>query len=212
MRTDALIGALAADAGVKPRRFSRVYALALAVGAVLAAAVFLMMLRPRADFAEALTTARYALKLSAAIALAVTASFALSRLARPGAPAAAALLAILVAPIAVATGAVAELAVTPSSDWAPLLIGANPMTCMTHIPIIAGAPLAAFLLALRDGAPSSPVGAGAVAGLAAGGLAAAIYALFCDQDSPLFVATWYVLGVLIVTAIGAALGSRLLRW
>jgi hypothetical protein len=51
-----------------------------------------------------------------------------------------------------------------------------------------------------------------VGGLAAGGLAAAIYALFCDQDSPLFVATWYVLGVLIVTAIGAAIGSRLLRW
>ena len=54
--------------------------------------------------------------------------------------------------------------------------------------------------------------AGAVAGLAAGGIAAAIYAWHCPDDSPLFLATWYSLAIAIVVAAGFLLGRRLLRW
>jgi hypothetical protein len=32
------------------------------------------------------------------------------------------------------------------------------------------------------------------------------------EDSPLFYGTWYTLGVLIVAALGAVLGSRVLRF
>jgi hypothetical protein len=49
------------------------------------------------------------------------------------------------------------------------------------------------------------------AGVAAG-LAAALYALQCTDDSPLFVATWYPLAILIVSLLGAAAAQRLLRW
>ncbi|MGE0341338.1 MAG: NrsF family protein, partial [Xanthobacteraceae bacterium] len=66
--------------------------------------------------------------------------------------------------------------------------------------------------ALRYGAPTQPTLAGAIAGLAAGGIAATFYALNCNNDSPLFVATWYPIAIGIVVLAGATIGSRLLRW
>jgi hypothetical protein len=44
------------------------------------------------------------------------------------------------------------------------------------------------------------------------GLAATLYAAHCPDDSPLFVATWYSIGTALVTAIGALLGSKVLRF
>ena len=54
--------------------------------------------------------------------------------------------------------------------------------------------------------------AGAVAGLASAGLAASLYALYCPDDSPLFVATWYTLAAAITAGVGAIAGKRWLRW
>jgi hypothetical protein len=51
-----------------------------------------------------------------------------------------------------------------------------------------------------------------MAGLLSAGLAATLYASHCTDDSPLFVATWYTLGAALVTAIGALVGSRVLRF
>lgn len=68
------------------------------------------------------------------------------------------------------------------------------------------------LLALRHGAPTSPALAGAVAGLAAGGLAATFYAAHCTDDSPLFVATWYPLAIAMLAAAGAVAGRLAVRW
>jgi hypothetical protein len=50
------------------------------------------------------------------------------------------------------------------------------------------------------------------AGLLAGGMGAALYAMHCPDDSPLFVATWYGLAIAVVATLGAVLGSRVLRW
>jgi hypothetical protein len=36
--------------------------------------------------------------------------------------------------------------------------------------------------------------------------------LHCFDDSPLFVATWYVLAAILVVLLGMLLGRRLLRW
>jgi hypothetical protein len=49
-------------------------------------------------------------------------------------------------------------------------------------------------------------------GVFAGAIGAAIYAVHCPDDSPLFLAVWYLLGVSAVTAAGALLGPRMLRW
>ena len=74
------------------------------------------------------------------------------------------------------------------------------------------APLAALIFALREGAPAHPAWTGALAGAAAAGVAATIYATNCTDDSPLFVASWYPLATLIVVAAGALAGRRFLAW
>jgi hypothetical protein len=51
-----------------------------------------------------------------------------------------------------------------------------------------------------------------MAGLLAGGLAAALYAAHCPDDSPLFVAVWYTLALGIVVGVGAVAGRAVLRW
>jgi hypothetical protein len=80
------------------------------------------------------------------------------------------------------------------------------------VPMLAIAPLLACLYCLRQAAPASPARAGAVAGLLSGAIAAAVYALHCTDDSPLFVALWYTVAVAGVTAIGAWAGDRVARW
>jgi hypothetical protein len=67
------------------------------------------------------------------------------------------------------------------------------------------------LIGLRQGAATRPALSGAAAGLMSGGLAATVYAAHCTDDSPLFVATWYSIGIAGLTVVGAAAGSRVLR-
>ncbi len=100
----------------------------------------------------------------------------------------------------------------PSDLWLTKLVGSNAIHCLTLIPLLSIAPLAALLVAMRAGAPVSPTLAGAAAGFVAAGIAATLYASNCTDDSPLFVATWYTLATLIVVAVGALVGGRLLRW
>ncbi|PTS89589.1 DUF1109 domain-containing protein, partial [Sphingomonas sp. HMWF008] len=54
--------------------------------------------------------------------------------------------------------------------------------------------------------------AGAMAGLAAGGIAATLYGFHCPETAAPFVLTWYSLGIAAAMAIGAAIGPRALRW
>jgi hypothetical protein len=92
------------------------------------------------------------------------------------------------------------------------LIGSNSRICMTAIPLMSLPLLGAALIGLRHGAPSRPALTGAVAGLLSAGLAATLYAAHCTDDSPLFVTTWYTIATALVTAIGALVGSRVLRF
>jgi hypothetical protein len=92
------------------------------------------------------------------------------------------------------------------------LVGSNSRICLTAIPLMSLPLLAAALIGLRHGAPARPAVAGAIAGLLSAGLAATLYASHCTDDSPLFVATWYSIATALVTAIGALVGSKLLRF
>ena len=49
-----------------------------------------------------------------------------------------------------------------------------------------------------------------MAGAAAAGVGALVYASSCPDDSPLFVATWYPLATLICMGVGAVAGRRFL--
>ncbi len=213
MKTEDLIKALAADAGtVKPPISSTVW-LALVAGAVLAAGVFFGMLSVRSDFLHAITSEpRFMFKFVFALALAVPAVLLVRRLARPDGDARS-LAWLLAIPFVLLAGAVGlEMLVVPADYWAHNALGTMPGACMKYIPILSLAPLAAMLYALKQGATVHPVAAGAAAGLLSAAIGATLYASFCVDDSPMFVAIWYVAGVAIVVALGAAIGAKLLKW
>ena len=189
----------------------RLLAGALVVGAAASLALFLVELGVRADIAEALVTWRFELKVGMVL-LALGLAFSLCvSLSRPVTSGRAAWRLVPLAALAVAAVAM-ELAVLPSAAWVARLVGSNAVICLTAIPALAIAPLAAVLWILRSGAPASPALAGAAAGLLAATSGASLYAFHCFDDSPLFVVTWYVLAAVPVIVVGALVGRRLLRW
>ncbi|MBL8564423.1 MAG: DUF1109 domain-containing protein [Hyphomicrobiaceae bacterium] len=212
MRTEDLIRALAADTAATPAPPRRAIAMALAAGAAVTALLFFALLGLRGDIATAMTAWRFGLKLVVTSALIATALFAAIRLSDPLAPPRAALAPVLAVPALLAIGAGVEMSALPHDEWAMRWIGKNSLVCLTTIPVLALAPLGALLYAMRSGAPSSPSLAGAAAGLLASGSAAFLYATHCTDDSPLFVATWYPIAILAVTAAGALIGRKVLRW
>lgn len=211
MKTDELVNALVADRAGRRHALARPLPLALLAGGLVSVMLFFVDLGFRQDLAAAVGTWRFGLKL-AMVALAAVLAFALCRsLSRPVAephPARRLLPLGLLAAAAVAL----EMASMPVSSWGTRLVGSNALVCLTSIPMLAAAPLVALLAALRSAAPGSPALAGAAAGLLAATLGAALYAFHCFDDSPFFVVTWYVLASLLPIAAGAALGRRLLRW
>lgn len=210
MKTDDLIRALAADQKTIAAPPGRILPLALAGGFALAAVLFFAKIGLRPDFMTHLSSVRFDFKFVVALILAASAAVLVLRLARPGAAVSAFVL--LAAPVALAIGIGLELMAVPSADWGRRLIGRNATFCLVNLPMLAAPVLLAILLALRHGAPTRPALTGAAAGLLAGGLGAFLYAAHCPDDSPLFIATWYSLAILIVTAAGALIGHRLLRW
>ena len=213
MKTDDLIKAMVADTRTVATPIARTLWLALIAGALLAAAHFWSLLSVRSDFAYAITREpRFMFKFIFTLGLAVPALLLVQRLARPDGTAGWAkwLLLVPVALLAVAVGL--EMQAVPPEHWQVSALGSMPGACMKYIPLLSAAPFVALLFALRHGAPSNPAAAGAAAGLLAAGIGAALYATFCVDDSPLFLAIWYVTGMTIVVALGALIGSRLLRW
>ncbi|MDC7787093.1 NrsF family protein [Rhodoplanes sp. TEM] len=212
MKTDDLVRALAADAAVRERPLAVALPVAAAAGLAVALALFAVALGPRPDIATAAQTLRFVLKPVEMGLFAIVAVVLAVRLAEPGAPVRR-LVAGLAAPAGLLGVAVtAELATVPSAEWGRRLVGTNARVCLVSIPLLAAPVLVASLWALRRGAPVHPAGAGAAAGLFSASVAAALYALHCGDDSPLFVATWYSLATVLVVAAGALAGRRLLRW
>lgn len=212
MKTETLIEALVADrAASRGKTVARVLLAALVLGGLVSLALFLVDFGVRADIGPALATWRFDLKI-VLVVLALASAFGLcTGLSRPvasGHPFRRLLPLALLAAAAVAL----ELAAQPSAAWGPRLVGTNSKICLAAIPMLAAAPLAAALWALRSGAPASPALAGAAAGFLAAAAGATLYAFHCFDDSPLFVMTWYVLAALPVIALGALAGHRLLRW
>ncbi len=211
MRTDDLIRGLAADAR-RQASPDRAIGLSLPLGLLGAIVIFALCLRVRPDFAAALLDPRLMLKFAVTISLAAAALLLLLRLARPGTRAAPTALALLVPAGLMVLGAAATIGLRPPEDWLPGLIGQNARYCVVLVPLLGAPILAALLAAMRRGAPTRPGLAGAVAGLAAGGLGATLYALHCTDDSPLFVMAWYGIGIAALTALGTVIGRRLLAW
>lgn len=212
MKTDQLIAALTADTKTVSRPIDQQLWIAIAGGAIVAAVIFLFGVGPRPDISAALETPRFLYKYVLTLSLFASAFGLMLHLARPGTVPKGWLAALAVPPVLLIGSVIAEFFLVPSSGWGMSLIGKNAVVCLVLIPVLSAAPLAAVMWTLRDGAPTHPVLAGAVAGLVSAGVGATLYATHCQDDSPFFVAAWYGLAIVIVTVVGAFLGKRLLRW
>jgi len=211
MKTDELVELLARDSTRHAAPGGTLWRVLLPAG-VVSAAVLLWWIGLRPDLAAALRTPRFEVKLLLNIALWLTATGLVLRLARPVDHPGIWPALLWLVPGALLLGVIVELFLVPSGQWWPVAHGSNSTWCLRLIPALALAPLVASLWALRRAAPARPALAGAAAGLMCSGLAGTLYALHCPDDSPLFVGIWYVLAAAIVTLAGALSGARLLRW
>jgi hypothetical protein len=100
----------------------------------------------------------------------------------------------------------------PADQRAELFWGATWRSCPLLIAMLSLPILAAVLSVMRQLAPTRLRLAGAAAGFAAGGMAALVYCLHCPELAASFVGFWYVLGMLVPTSIGAAIGPKVLAW
>lgn len=211
MKTDDLIGLLTQDARLR-FSLSKRLVWALAIGVVFSGLLLISTIGLRHNLESAVETARVAFKIGVTLLLAITASCVVFRIGKPDQAIRPFALCLLIPLMLLVIAVVAELTVLPEPLWSSSLMGSHAAFCVFFIPVLSLVPLAGFLKALQSGAPENPGAAGASAGLAASGIAAALYAWHCPDDSPLFLATWYGLAICLVTAVGFLIGRRSLRW
>ena len=210
MNTDDLIAALSAD--MRPglsvgQRLAR----ALPGAMILAVLAFALFWGVRPDLAAAMTSPA-ALKPLLPLALAGLAGALALTLLRPEARGGRTAAALWVFAAALVAAFGAALGAGGLSGLLAALATPSLVICLVSIPVLAIPLLAAGLWAMSAGAPRRPALAGTLGGLAAGSLAAALYALFCDQDAALFLLPAYAAAIGIVTLAGTLLGARTLAW
>lgn len=211
VRTDGLIDRLAAQAGssrlVRPSTFKLILALAAMVSLCLSVILVLAWEGVRPDFASAMYRAPFAYKITSMLAFALAALVLASRAALPGGGRLTALAFVPAALILIFRAATdrSGLSILGNSD-----ISAG--GCMLTILGASLLPLIIVLGVMKMGAVTRPAVAGAIAGTLSGSLGATAYALACRNDAGSFVALWYTLGVVIMAAVGAAIGRRALTW
>jgi hypothetical protein len=213
MKTEDLIARLAAEPeGAPAGSLASGVTLMLAAGLAVTLALFALLLGLRPDLgihvSQPVTAAKTLIPLAAGLlALALT-----LRVARPAGTAGSTKWGLVALPLAAAGLVLWAFATSLPDARMALFLGHSIPVCLPAIVLLSAPILAGLVTALRRGAPEHPARLGAFAGLAAAGLATTVYSLFCTEDSPLFYVTWYGLGILIVTGVGAILGARLLRW
>lgn len=213
MKTDELIDMLAANAGAVPAAATaRRLGMAVVAGSLIAALAMLALAGVRPDIGHAWLLPMFWVKLAFPLLVAAAALHAVARLARPGLRIGrlpvlpAAVLAVLWV-----TSAFLLLNAAPE-DRARMIFGHSWAICVVSVALLSLPAFVASLWAMKGLAPTRLALAGAASGLLAGGVGAAVYSFACTEMQPAFLATWYVLGMLIPAALGAVLGPRLLRW
>lgn len=210
MKTEDLIATLAADTLPRASVGARV-ARWLVPALVLAAAAVAIFWGLRGDLGAALMSGK-AIKTLVPLALGGLALAAVLRQSSPGRPE---------GRVALAAGVLGGLTAllflaiwlrAPEGAFIAAVRNSSLEVCLLSIPVLAVVPLVAMLWGLKSGASLNPARSGMFAGLAAGGLAAALYSAHCTDDSPLFFLPAYAAGICIVALAGRIAGARLLRW
>jgi len=213
MNTDDLISMLATgvepvDPGAVARRFS----LAILIAAVAALLMILLGFGVRADLASVAMTPIFWAKIAFPLCLMVGALLMVTRLARPGMSVGGGRLWVGLGVAAIWIGALYGLAVAPPDTRLAMILGKTWKVCAINITLLSIPGFIAVFWALRGLAPTRLRLAGACGGLLASALATLAYCLHCPEMDVPFWGTWYLLGMLVPTLFGAALGPRWLRW
>ena len=213
MKTDDQIAMLASGvAPVATHTARKRFQTALVWGVLGALALMLSGYGLRNDLAQAIARPMFWVKLAYPLAIAIPALLLTLRLSRPGMPTGKLWTALPLPWLVIAAMAIATLVPAgPDERW-PLVMGKTWMSCALNIAWVSAPVLAGMLWAVKGMAPTRPALAGACAGLASAGAGAMVYALHCPEMQAPFLAVWYMLGMLIPTALGAVVGARLLRW
>jgi hypothetical protein len=150
-------------------------------------------------------------KLAYCLAIAAFGFWLVERAGRPGAEMTRPVLALALPLLAILLLSGLQMS-APDADIRVLVMGRSSRVCALLVTMTALPTLAATFWALRKLAPTRLTLAGAGAGLFAGAAGAFVYCFHCTEEAAPFIAVWYTLGIAAVTAIGALLGPRLLRW
>ncbi|ALL68453.1 hypothetical protein K788_00002615 [Paraburkholderia caribensis MBA4] len=213
MKTDELIDLLSrraepVDNRIAVRQFAQWLPLA-ALGSLLMMRT-IYGLRP--DLPSAAQTGLFWAKLALPACIAIGALIITTRLSRPGAKVGAGWLYIVVPLALVWLGGGFIVGTAAPQDRSLLILGISWRSCPFNILLLSVPGVVATFLAVMSLAPTNLRLAGASAGLLASSIATIAYCFHCPEMSPAFWSIWYVLGMGLVAAIGAALGPRLLRW
>ena len=213
MKTDKLIEMLSTNLEpVKGGELRNVVLTALAGGAVVALCLMLAIFGVPADAVGGENFRLKVLALAFALGLVGASANLLVRLARPGDPGSKSLLPIGLLFLAMLVAGVVALLLADSASWGGVIFGPQWAACLICIPLFAIAPFAALVWALRKGAPTGLARTGAIAGLVAGALGAAVFAVHYPGGSIPFIVLWYGGLIALCALAGAILGPRLLRW
>jgi hypothetical protein len=213
MKTDDLISLLATgNTPLDSHAVGKRFGLALAIGLLLAGLLLAVTLGLRHDLRQEASEPIFWTKLAFAAALALSGYFTAQRLGRPGMRLGGVLSALSLPVLILWLYAALVWVDTDPSLRAGLIFGSTWRSCPFNIGMVSLPLLLATLWAMRGLAPTRLALAGAGAGLLSGALGALVYSLHCPESAAPFVAVWYVLGIALPTAAGAALGPRVLRW
>ena len=214
MTTEQLIKLLVADLEpVDCGRIARALVMAMVAGAAATFGVMFLLLGPHPK-----TFGRREFQLLSdeadvsPLGVVAMAAVFLPQIARPGAVGRNFLVFVSLPFLAIAALASEALASAHWSMWGNMIVGSTWLACLFTIPFLAIAPFLALVWALRVGAPTALIRAGAAAGLVAGGLSAMACSLPCLDHSFPSIAVWYGLPIVICAIVGAKLGPSLLRW
>jgi hypothetical protein len=213
MKTDELVAMLASGVeAAEPRVVEKRFAVALALGLSGAAILMLSLLGVRRDLAQVAGTGLFWLKLALPVSVLVATLSVTSRLARPGRSGGPGWTVFGVVLAAFWLGGAAMLAAAPPELRPQLVLGGSWRVCTAFVTLLSVPAFCAMFWALRGLAPTRLQQAGAAAGLLAGAQGLLVYCLHCPESALPFWCVWYVLGMLVPGAAGAALGKALLRW
>lgn len=213
MKTRDLVARLASNGShierdAVPRLLDRALLQGLAGSTVLLVALYGV----RSDMPQLILTAMFWVRLAFPLAIIAAAMKLTERLGRPGARLRLAWFAVAlpIATMLIAAGSI--LLATPPGYRLQLVLGTTWRTTTASVVLLSLPSLIAVLRAMKQLAPTRLALAGAGAGLLAGAQGWLVYTLYCSEMAAPFWGVWYVLAIVITTAIGAAIAPHCLRW